>query len=351
MAISNMSLYFGENYYQDLILSSTAKEKDKDNKAKIVVQRNKMIRDTVFCCPDKAAVFPGERNFSLWTTYPGLMAGIGYYHDAGLNGNISAGFSFDYVTGLPYLPGSSVKGVLRAAFSHPDYIRELIGDDTADISAMEFAIFGERQKQREQAPPDGKVIFLDAFPAGSCDRTEVPDEKGKWRYQLLELDNITPHHQDKTMGLLTEPNPLTFLKVRPGVEFFFRFLMPDVIPFGNGGSLSADVVSDLFQQILLDLGAGAKTNVGFGSVTDERPQMHKPVQAEGSTPIFSAGKCRKCGEPTGINKSTGRHYDYCSKCNPQNGNTGKAQNKNMQNKNTQSRNAQNRNTRNRKGRT
>ena len=62
------------------------------------------------------------------------------------------------------------------------------------------------------------------------------------------------------MGLLTEPNPLTFLKVRPGVEFFFRFLMPDVIPFGNGGSLSADVVSDLFQQILLDLGAGAKTN-------------------------------------------------------------------------------------------
>ncbi|MEG1331879.1 MAG: RAMP superfamily CRISPR-associated protein [Eubacterium sp.] len=51
------------------------------------------------------------------TTYPGLLIGLGTTHEIkDIDEAIKVGFSFDYVTGLPYIPGSSVKGMLRSAF-------------------------------------------------------------------------------------------------------------------------------------------------------------------------------------------------------------------------------------------
>ena len=35
---------------------------------------------------------------------------------------------FDYVTGLPYLPGSSLKGILRFGFRQEEYIHEVVKD-------------------------------------------------------------------------------------------------------------------------------------------------------------------------------------------------------------------------------
>lgn len=267
MVIANMSRYFAVDYYKGLILPSSAGTEEKDAILNKIKQRNRLIRDTTFHCDSNSLLLPGEQRFSLWTTYPGLMMGTGYSHDGGLEGEICAGFSFDYVTGLPYLPGSSVKGVLRSAFNHPEYIRELLGNPKAEVYELERALFGERLNEPNQVNPEGKTIFLDAFPVGSNDTVGSP---GDLKYRLLELDNITPHHQDKQLGLLTEPNPLTFLKVRPGVKFQFRFLIPDEIAYGRS-TITADNVNTLFRQILLDLGAGAKTNVGFGSFTDSQP--------------------------------------------------------------------------------
>ena len=63
----------------------------------------------------------GYESFVLYTTYPGLLMGSGNLHDISCKGAYKLGFSFDYVNGLPYLPGSSLKGILRSAF--PDSIK------------------------------------------------------------------------------------------------------------------------------------------------------------------------------------------------------------------------------------
>ncbi|MEZ4966913.1 MAG: RAMP superfamily CRISPR-associated protein [Saprospiraceae bacterium] len=60
-----------------------------------------------------------EHSFRLKTTYPGLLIGSGYQHETGAEGELKLGFFFDHTSGLPVIPGSSVKGVLRSVF-HKD---------------------------------------------------------------------------------------------------------------------------------------------------------------------------------------------------------------------------------------
>ncbi|MDP3829957.1 MAG: RAMP superfamily CRISPR-associated protein, partial [Ignavibacteriaceae bacterium] len=75
----------------------------------------------------------GIDHFELTTIYPGLLIGSGYNHEIGNQENeLKLGFFFDYTTGLPCIPGSSVKGVLRDACEKAEgeyaksIIRELV---------------------------------------------------------------------------------------------------------------------------------------------------------------------------------------------------------------------------------
>ena len=64
------------------------------------------------------------------------------------------------------------------------------------------------------------------------------------------------------MSAFKNPVPLQFLKVLPEVTFCFQFDLKDSVQFGN---IKAEVKLELFKQILLLLGTGAKTNVGYGN--------------------------------------------------------------------------------------
>ena len=68
-----------------------------------------------------------EHAFQLTTLYPGLLAGSGIVHDVKADEALKLGMSFDQTTGLPYIPGSSVKGVLRNAFTldKGNYVKSL----------------------------------------------------------------------------------------------------------------------------------------------------------------------------------------------------------------------------------
>ena len=68
-------------------------------------------------------------HFELKTTYPGALIGSGLVHGVGDDHEIKIGFQFDYVSGLPYIPGSSVKGILRSMFGKADYIKEKLNLD------------------------------------------------------------------------------------------------------------------------------------------------------------------------------------------------------------------------------
>lgn len=204
----------------------------------------------------------GNRSFDLTTTYPGLLLGSGYPHETGAFGELILGFSFDPTTGLPVVPGSSVKGVLRSAFDEqafPDYVaellrsKEILGELPAGFSlrTLEYELFGpEPEAERPDSLPLGEQdIFYDAFP--------MMEES--FTTDLFGTDTITPH----TAGEFADPTPLPFLKVLPGVTYRFDFHLR---PSSKLKKLTPDKKQILFKTILSDLGVGAKTNVGYGNL-------------------------------------------------------------------------------------
>jgi CRISPR-associated protein Cmr6 len=224
-----------------------------------------------------------DNTLKLTTLYPGLLIGSGYIHEIGsdekdyegeylVKNELKLGFFFDHTTGLPILPGSTVKGMLRSAFAKATdkineksnnkaslYIQELLKNITGNnwtlesIYNLEMSIF-EGEEGQSQYKRD---VFFDAFPL----RKEDDENK------FLGNDYITPHK-----SALENPNPIQFLKILPQVTFQFNFHLQD-FKWGEIEKLTASNKSELFKQILLDLGIGAKTNVGYGQFEFIRPQI------------------------------------------------------------------------------
>jgi CRISPR-associated RAMP protein, cmr6 family len=190
------------------------------------------------------------QTFSLETIYPGLMIGTGNPHDLKSKGSIYSGFSFDYVTGLPYIPGSSVKGVLKSVFPRKEdtkddinqqkmkYIQSLLKPELSDeeISDLKDNIFEDND------------VFLDAYPCPTS------------KQQCLALEFITPHSD-----IIKNPIPINCLKVKPGVSFEFGFYLKEC-QLSDKVQITVKQKKELFKTILTDVGIGAKTNVGFGQL-------------------------------------------------------------------------------------
>ena len=258
---------------------------------------------------DDKSVAP--HSIELTTLYPGLLIGTGLAHGFGGKGEAALGLCLDYVTGLPYIPGSSVKGVLRSAFVHREYIRELLSGTGAanagsiDIAELEARIFGnpvDKKKKQYDTSSKEQDTFFDA----------VIVSEGK----ILATDSITPHRQKKEMLELAAPNPITMIRIRPGVKIKFQFKLNETM------GITAEQKLELFKQILVDLGIGAKRNVGYGNLTEKALEFRNISQ--GTQNNASAGNdasqrnvpgiCRSCGEPTKKDKF-GKFYPYCFRCN------------------------------------
>ncbi|KAE9633435.1 MULTISPECIES: type III-B CRISPR module RAMP protein Cmr6 [Defluviitalea] len=187
----------------------------------------------------------GKDHFTLKTIYPGLLFGAGYMHETGQDNEFKIGFYFDYTTGMPYIPGSSVKGLLRSAFKASEsYIREIFKSNSLFCNVNEISISDlENEIFEGKKSIYDRDIFFDAVLIKS-DNTDG---------RFLGEDFITPHKDP-----LKNPVPIKFLKVLPNVVFRFEFDLKD-------GILSVEQKLALFKQIILDLGIGAKTNVGYGN--------------------------------------------------------------------------------------
>ena len=254
----NMHYIFHREYFDGLELL-----RDTPEQSRIVEERNRAV--FAFSFPH-ADLFAGMRElknfhaFSLVTTYPGLLIGIGNPHDAKLEGAVKLGFSLDYVTGLPYIPGSSLKGMLRSRFP---------GKYTGEEKTEREILLGAYLKRAdldagklETEIFDGGDIFLGVFP------TDWPGDG------MLSSEYITPHQE------FQDPNPISMMKIRPNVCFTFGFLLSD------GAQIDAAQKCDLFRMLVMEAGIGAKTNVGFGRLvqTQARPAKNRigydPVQYE-----------------------------------------------------------------------
>lgn len=181
-----------------------------------------------------------KQTFELTTIYPGLLIGSGNNHPklSESKDDFQLGFFFDHTTGLPIISGSSIKGLLRSVFEETNFLKEVYSKYYKDY--MNIDVFEK-----------GQIVFHDAF------IVSTKNENNK----IFGSDYITSHFSSEENGMFKEPNPVKFLKVLPAVTFKFQFKS------FNEKLLSNHILNEyinLFKQIILDFGLGAKTNVGYG---------------------------------------------------------------------------------------
>lgn len=253
--------------------------------------------------------------FKLKIGYPGLLIGLGNPHGTAFKGDIQLGMSFDYVTGLPFVSGSSLKGKLRSIMakminetakecrsipeedltnkeSSEDRIKEItLGDYLNVCSKKEQAADQKNNAQKlsnlqinelidqifeglywEKDPnndpsqngpgqPRKEAYIKKEIPMGDRDifygGIVVPGKNKAF----LKQDHLAPH-PSKTQS----PNVLKFLAIAPEteIEFFFSLKDSELKSEQEKITITADQKKEMFFNLLKDFGVGAKTNVGYG---------------------------------------------------------------------------------------
>ena len=290
----NIGWLFFKDYYHKF---NFKQEEEKYQKDFFKTKNDKIFSQALTSIDSHLVRQKSAKSIPLKTIYPGLATGTGITHETKSQGEIKLGFAFDHTTGVPYLPASSVKGLLRSVFpqkegkktnkyaaEHRKYLTAhlaIIGItnlatvateklqkagldstnipfDFIDLLEMEIFEGAYLSKKQGDAAKDAKAdwewtyypiyqrdIFHDAFPKA----TTNPSNK------FLGSDFITPHSNP-----LKNPTPIQFMKILPEVEISFQFDVKE-------GLIAADKKLALFENLLKDLGIGAKTNVGYGQLT------------------------------------------------------------------------------------
>lgn len=178
------------------------------------------------------------------------------------------GLYFDPILNIPYIPGSTIKGAVRAGVFDL-LLKQGFSEGRAEGECKRF--FGDDESA-------GLIGFTDAYPI----------EKGERGY-LLYPDVMTPHYKvtphykgDTTTELEVSPTPIIYLTIAPGVKFqFYLFYKRErgndekkrrlTVGDNKDSDLAETPVSDPNRLGLLDRGllysfyrgVGAKTSVGY----------------------------------------------------------------------------------------
>ncbi len=175
----------------------------------------------------------------------------------GLNHPVENGFSWHPTLGVPYLPGSAVKGLLKAWMD-------------------QWSELGEKPEWFGTPDKVGDLIFFDALPVASIELAldVMTPHMDKW----YEKGGETPLAPDCVPADWHNPIPVPFLAVKKG-SFLFALA---------SRSRAESHVTEAFAELtkaLEILGAGAKTAAGYGRFgVDEKWQRQleeeKVKQAE-----------------------------------------------------------------------
>lgn len=262
MKSPNMNYRYNVEYFNDVIMQNNGTMMFPDS---VDLTNRNHTQIVGFSFPVMESIgnlsdeIPGTVSFDLHISYPGMMIGTGNLHQLPIDGVFKNGFTFDHVTGLPYIPGSSLKGVLKNYFPSEEceedipenpknnelnnYIKQLLNNNTINPYKLSQFIFGDNDNA-------GKAVFIGGWISNKINK-------------LLDMEYITPHK-----GEFMNPVPISMIKVKPGVKFKFIFILKDYID--GEIVVSVDEQKELFKNILLDSGVGAKTNVGFGTLKEKR---------------------------------------------------------------------------------
>lgn len=189
-----------------------------------------------------------RRASALETFDGGFDGGVTRFWDGEVQGRMlvgvgtasvrETGISLLRTWGLPFIPGSALKGLAAAT------ARQRGGETWAPTGEAHRALFGDLQA-------GGCVVFHDAWWAPGDDGEKLP----------LELDVMTVHHRDYYGGKddapcdWDEPTPVAFVTAKG------TYLVAL-----SGPSAWIDAAAELLTAGLIELGVGAKTAAGYGRV-------------------------------------------------------------------------------------
>lgn len=204
----------------------------------------------------------GGACMTLETTGP-FVAGTGISHP------VENGLSFHPTLGLPYLPASGVKGLLRA------WVEVWMAHESdAKKQALIEDWFGYSGTGPDADGCAGGLIFFDALPTGSvtmkCDI--MTPHMGDW-YEKGDAVSAQNFPQ-VAPGDWHSPVPVPFLVVCAGVKFQWAVaprLTGDAVPDVACRAAAAQALGAL-KEALEWVGAGAKTAVGYGRMVDTKAE-------------------------------------------------------------------------------
>ena len=196
-----------------------------------------------------------------------FTTGLGHAHP------MENGFAFLNPYGLPYLPGSGVKGVLRQA------ARELAdhqwGDTRGWTTAAIDALFGvaDPAADADESPAfqRGALLFWDVLPQIAGDRLQVevmtPHQSHYYQNDTKSPNGANPHESGQL-------NPINFLTVPPGSGFVFHVqcnlpLLARTAPELAENNHWQTLVQTALRHAFAWLGFGAKTAVGYGAMAED----------------------------------------------------------------------------------
>jgi CRISPR-associated protein Cmr6 len=235
-------------------------------------------------CFDAVALSENTLRLEAQSIAP-FTTGLGNEHP------LENGFAFLNPYGLPYLPGSGVKGVLRQAarelasgdwgetrgwdeeLPHPKSLSQRERDFPLSpanrmggegLSVVDI-LFGLEPKNGDTEQLRGALTFWDVIPQikGDSLMVEIMTPHQKHYYQ----DGQSPHDSG-------QPTPISFLTVPPGSGFAFHVqcdlahlkrISPELATDGQWKKLIEAAFEHAFQW----LGFGAKTAVGFGAMKED----------------------------------------------------------------------------------
>jgi CRISPR-associated protein Cmr6 len=155
------------------------------------------------------------------------------------------GFTFHHIYGTPYLPSSSVKGMVRA------WATQWMKADQAKVDR----IFGPDGKEEKEI---GQIIFMDAFPV-------QPVKLEKELISVLYRDYYNSEKAQPPVDSYS-PFPIPFLSVATNQTFLFSF-----VPRTHYDEVDKDLtdVQNWLIQALQWSGIGAKTSNGYGRFIED----------------------------------------------------------------------------------
>ena len=187
-----------------------------------------------------------------------FVTGMGNSHP------VENGFSWHPTLGVPYIAGSAVKGLVRAWV-------ELNEDKLADPDrAAHLKSWFGTEKKDDVAEQTGDFIFFDAIPEQRPNLIAdiMTPHMGDW---YADGAKGNPNNAKAVPADWHEPIPVTFLAVKHA-QFIFSIAPRKAQTDESEKKLQdaqLEAVFEALKRALEWLGAGAKTGVGYGYMTQE----------------------------------------------------------------------------------